>query len=142
MSTDCVFCKIIAGELKTYKVYEDGQTIVFLDAGPVFAGHCLISPKVHYQTMMDLPHDLLAPLFSTTQLICRAVEKGLQSGGSFVAVNNKISQTVPHLHIHVIPRTKGDGMKGFFWPRRPYRDDEHMLEIQQKLQAAIKELES
>ncbi len=140
MSSVCVFCRIISGELKTYKIYEDDRTFVFLDAGPVFAGHCLVVPKVHYETMMDLPHDLLAPLFSTTQLICRAVEKGLQSGGSFVAVNNKISQTVPHLHVHVIPRRKGDGMKGFFWPRRPYRDDDHTLEVQELLQAAIAEL--
>jgi len=132
-----VFCRIIAGEVEAAKVYEDENTIVFLDRSPLFHGHCLVCPKVHYDTLPDVPASHLLPLMNVAQLICRAVEKGIGAEGSFVAVNNKISQSVPHLHVHVIPRTKGDGMKGFFWPRHPYPDNGAMLDIQAKLYAAV-----
>ncbi|MBC7926770.1 MAG: HIT family protein [Bryobacteraceae bacterium] len=136
----CVFCRIIAGQIETALVHEDEHTIVFLDSGPLFPGHCLICPRVHYDTLMDVPPELLQPLFQTAQLIARAMEReeaGLSAQGSFVAVNNRVSQSVPHLHVHVIPRRKGDGMKGFFWPRRPYRDSEHMRDTQQRVAAAV-----
>lgn len=141
-AVNCIFCKIVQGEVTAAKVFEDEQTIVFLDNGPLFAGHCLVCPKTHYDTLMDVPMDRLAPLFSITQLIGRAVERGLGAEGSFVAVNNKVSQSVPHLHVHVIPRRRGDGLKGFFWPRRPYKDKAEMESTAQKLAAAIVDLRS
>jgi histidine triad (HIT) family protein len=138
----CIFCKIVARQIDAAIVYEDDFTIVFLDNGPLFAGHSLVCPKQHYDTLMDVPPDRLQPLFSTAQLIARAVEHGLAAQGSFVAVNNKVSQSVPHLHVHVVPRTKGDGMKGFFWPRRPYKDNDEMARTADALRAAITYLRS
>jgi histidine triad (HIT) family protein len=136
-ASDCIFCKIVAGQLDAYVVYEDDLTTVFLDNGPLFAGHSLVCPKQHYDTLMDVPPDRLQPLFSTAQVVARAIEKGLGADGSFIAINNKISQSVPHLHVHVIPRRRGDGMKGFFWPRRPYKDKEEMAQTRDALRAAI-----
>jgi histidine triad (HIT) family protein len=112
--------------------------IVFLDHSPMYHGHCLVSPKEHYETLLDVPEHLLQPLFSTVQLVGRAVEEALGSGGSFVAVNVKVSQTVPHLHVHVIPRTRGDGMKGFFWPRKPYNGAEHAAEVARAIGDAMR----
>jgi histidine triad (HIT) family protein len=141
-AADCVFCRIAAADVDAYRVYEDEETVVFLDSRPVFAGHSLVCPRVHYGTLMDVPHEKLAPLFATTQLIASAMESGLGASGSFVAVNNKVSQSVPHVHVHVIPRTRGDGLKGFFWPRRPYRNREEALETQKTLEAAVTLLRS
>lgn len=141
-ASGCVFCRIVAGEVDAARIHEDENTIVFLDNGPLFPGHCLVCPKEHFDTLPDVPSELLVPLFSTAQLIARAVEKALGAEGSFVAINNKVSQSVPHLHVHVIPRRRGDGMKGFFWPRRPYRDQEHILETQRALQSALTYLRS
>src|SRR3954452_13689725 len=138
----CGFCKIVAGTIAAHRVYDDDLTTVFLDNSPVFPGHCLVCPKRHYDTLMDVAPNDLSPLFATAQLIGRAVERGLGAEGSFIAINNKISQSVPHLHVHVIPRRRGDGMKGFFWPRRPYRDAEHLLETQRALQSALTYLRS
>ena len=140
MPNECVFCRIVRDEVKAYRVYEDALTITFLDSGPLFAGHSLVCPKQHYDTLMDVPPDLLTPLFSTAQLVARAVEQGLGADGSFIAINNRISQSVPHLHVHVIPRRRGDGMKGFFWPRRPYRDEAEMVQTQKSLESAIAQL--
>jgi histidine triad (HIT) family protein len=138
----CVFCKIVSGQIDSHLVFEDDLTIVFLDNGPLFPGHCLVCLKQHYDTLMDVPQEMLTPLFRTAQLIARGVESGLGAEGSFVAVNNKISQSVPHLHVHVIPRKRGDGMKGFFWPRRPYRDQQHMTETRDALRAAVESLQA
>ena len=137
MASDCIFCKIIAGQVDAHIVYEDELTSVFLDSGPLFPGHSLVCPKTHYDTLMDVPPDLLEPLFATAQVVARAVEKGLGAEGSFIAINNKISQSVAHLHVHVIPRRRGDGMKGFFWPRRPYKDQQEMARTREALRAAI-----
>jgi histidine triad (HIT) family protein len=137
-SAQCIFCKIIAGEIEAARVYEDDRVIVFLDNTPLFPGHCLVCPKEHYETLMDVPQDWLEGVFATAQTVARAVESGLGAEGSFIAINNKVSQTVPHLHVHVVPRRRGDGLKGFFWPRRKYRDGEEMAETQQILQRAIK----
>ncbi|MGH9628611.1 MAG: HIT family protein [Bryobacteraceae bacterium] len=142
MSENCVFCKIVSGEIKACKIDEDDKSIVFLDTSPVFHGHCLISPKEHFETLMDVPVARLEPLFSKAQLVARAVEKGLGSDGSFIAINNRVSQTVPHLHVHVIPRKRKDGMKGFFWPRHKYRDEAHMEETRQALQSAMAALKA
>ena len=133
----CVFCRIIRGEIEAARVYEDERILVFLDNSPLFPGHCLVCPKEHHELLTDLPDDLLAPVLGTSRLVARAVEHGLGAEGSFVALNNRISQSVPHLHMHVIPRRKGDGMKGFFWPRRPYRDKDEMRTTQERLQAAL-----
>jgi histidine triad (HIT) family protein len=134
---NCVFCKIVQGSIAAETVYEDATSIVFLDNTPLFAGHCLVCPKEHFDTLMDVPPPLLEPLFTTAQRIARAVETGLGAEGSFVAINNKISQSVPHLHVHVIPRRPKDGMKGFFWPRRPYRDADEMKETAEALRRVI-----
>lgn len=143
MSTEgCVFCKIIAGTIATDVVYEDAHVIVFLDNAPLFPGHCLVCPRQHYDTLMDVPREALSSLFGAVQLIGQAVEKGLDAQGSFVAVNNKVSQSVPHLHVHVIPRRRGDGMKGFFWPRRPYKDKEHATSTVKALQDALAALQA
>ena len=140
MPQDCVFCRIVRGEVKAWKIYEDELTIVFLDAGPLFPGHSLVCPKEHYDTLLDVPNDLLEPLFATAKLIGAAVERGLGAQGSFVAINNRISQSVPHLHVHVIPRRRQDGLKGFFWPRRPYKDEAEAEAAAKALQGAVGEL--
>lgn len=142
MSVDCVFCKIVSGEIPAHKVYEDDVSIVFLDNGPLFPGHCLVSPKQHIETLADLPAALLQPIFANAQMIAKAVELGLEAEGSFVAVNNRISQSVPHLHVHVVPRRKKDGLRGFFWPRQSYRDEAEKLSILEALRAAVKQLQA
>jgi histidine triad (HIT) family protein len=116
----CVFCAIVAGEEPAEVVFDDTAALAFLDRRPVFPGHVLIVPRDHVQTLADLPVDQVAPLFQRVQLITAAVESALAADGSFVAMNNRVSQSVPHLHVHVVPRRRGDGLRGFFWPRRKY----------------------
>jgi histidine triad (HIT) family protein len=141
-ASDCIFCKIAGGQIDAYVVYEDELTTVFLDNGPLFAGHSLVCPKTHYDTLMDVPPDMLEPLFATAQVIARAVETALGAEGSLIAINNKVSQSVPHLHVHVIPRRRGDGLKGFFWPRRPYKDKDEMARTRDALRAAITSIQA
>ena len=136
----CVFCQIIRGEAPAYVVLEDRVSLAFLDRRPLFPGHCLLVPKEHYATLIDLPAELIGPLFSQAQLLARAMEQGLQAEGTFVAMNNRVSQSVPHLHIHVVPRRKKDGLKGFFWPRQSYKSDVAMQEVRQRLRAALGEI--
>lgn len=136
----CVFCRISAGEIDSYRIHEDDRVVVFLDSGPIFPGHCLVCPRDHYELFTEAPADVLQPVMSTAQLVGKAMERGLGADGAFIAVNNRVSQSVPHLHVHVIPRRKGDGMKGFFWPRRPYRDREHAVETQNALRSALRYL--
>jgi histidine triad (HIT) family protein len=133
----CIFCQIIRGEARAYEVLEDQVSLAFLDRRPLFPGHCLLVPKEHYATLIDLPAGLIGPLFSRAQLLARAMEQGLQAEGSFVAINNRVSQSVPHLHIHVVPRRKKDGLKGFFWPRQSYESEAAMQEVQQRLRATL-----
>jgi histidine triad (HIT) family protein len=137
MESNCIFCKIVAGELETTQVFEDESTVAFLDHRPVFPGHVLLIPKNHYETLSDLPQKLIAPLFHNAQLLSRAVEQGLEAHGTFVGINNRVSQSVPHLHIHVVPRRFKDGLRGFFWPRRKYESVEQMIEIQQAIKSAL-----
>lgn len=120
---DCIFCQIAAGQIAAQTVYEDDESIAFLDIHPLFPGHVLLCPREHYETLTDLPTSMCGPIMTKTQLLARAVETALAAEGTFIAVNNRVSQTVPHLHIHVVPRRRRDGLKGFFWPRTPYRDD-------------------
>jgi histidine triad (HIT) family protein len=119
----CAFCAIVAGEVAATMVLDEGDVVGFLDVRPVFKGHVLVVPRAHHVTLTDLPVALVEPLLVATQRVARAVVDGLGSQGSFVAMNNVVSQSVPHLHVHVVPRTKGDGLRGFFWPRHTYDDD-------------------
>jgi histidine triad (HIT) family protein len=133
----CTFCQIVSGEKSSFTVLEDDIMLAFLDHRPLFPGHCLLVPKTHYGTLLDLPTTLFAPLVANAQLLARAVERGLEAHGSFVAINNRISQSVPHLHIHVVPRRRKDGLKGFFWPRHPYTDEASIVTVQQVLRDTI-----
>jgi histidine triad (HIT) family protein len=137
LSVECRFCQIIQGKVSSQTVFEDSVSMAFLDHRPLFPGHCLLVPKEHYETMLDLNSRLIAALFSNAQLLARAMEEGLAADGSFVAVNNRVSQSVPHFHIHVVPRRKKDGLKGFFWPRQKYQDESHMLEVASALRSAV-----
>jgi histidine triad (HIT) family protein len=125
----CVFCNIIAKTIPAHVVLEDDLTLAFLDQRPLFPGHVLLVPKTHFETLADVDPSLLGPLFVNAQRLMRALEKGLGAEGTFVAMNNKISQSVPHLHVHVVPRRKKDGLKGFFWPRQAYGSDSDMEHV-------------
>jgi histidine triad (HIT) family protein len=133
----CLFCGIISGEVSATVVFEDHISLAFLDHRPLFPGHCLLVPKDHFETLGNLPTNLVGPLFENVQLLTRAVELALEAEGSFVAMNNRVSQSVPHLHVHIVPRRKKDGLKGFFWPRNKYGGEDHMAEVQKSIQAAI-----
>ena len=141
MSRDCIFCRIVRGEVRSHTVHEDDGIVVFLDSGPLFPGHCLVCPKEHYENIHDLPEHLMQPMLATGKLIAAAVEHGLGAEGSFMAINNTVSQSVPHLHLHVVPRRRQDGLRGFFWPRNPYRDEAHAVETRDKLREAIAKLQ-
>ena len=133
----CLFCQVVRGEKAALPVLEDDVVFAFLDHRPLFPGHTLLVPKVHHETLADLPADLLAPLFGAAQRLSRAVENAMGAAGTFVAINNKVSQSVPHLHVHIVPRRPKDGMKGFFWPRVPYASPEHAAETQAAIRAAL-----
>jgi histidine triad (HIT) family protein len=126
----CAFCRIIGREEEATIVFEDSISLAFLDHRPLFPGHCLLVPKKHFETLADLPADLVGPIFQRAQLLERAIEEGLEADGTFVALNNRISQSVPHVHIHLIPRHRKDGLKGFFWPRQRYPDDAAIIRVQ------------
>ena len=133
----CLFCGIASGETSATVVFQDELSVAFLDHRPLFPGHTLLVPRKHFETLGDLPTELLAPLFRNVQLLARAVELACGAEGSFVAMNNRVSQSVPHLHVHIVPRRKKDGLKGFFWPRSKYESEAQLVEIQQSIQAAI-----
>jgi histidine triad (HIT) family protein len=137
MSDACIFCKIIAHEIPSEIVYEDEVSMAFLDITPLFPGHVLLSPKAHAQTLTDLPADTVGPLFLNAQKLTRAVESALEAKGSFIGINNRVSQSVPHLHIHIVPRKPKDGLRGFFWPKNPYSSPEHLKETADKIRAAL-----
>jgi histidine triad (HIT) family protein len=115
-----IFCQIVRDEIEAAVVARTDEMIAFLDHRPVFKGHVLVAPARHVDTLLDLPDELLVPLFSLTQRVAAAIGAVLGAQGTFVAINNVVSQSVPHLHVHVVPRTKGDGLRGFFWPRTSY----------------------
>jgi histidine triad (HIT) family protein len=121
-------------------VFEDEHTIAFLDVHPVFPGHVLVSPKPHFVTLNDLPREAIGPLFGKVQLLAKAVESALEADGTFVAINNTIGQTVPHLHVHVIPRRRRDGLKGFFWPRHDYQDDQARQSVREAIERELVKL--
>ena len=134
---NCLFCGIVNGEVSASIVFEDEISTAFLDHRPLFPGHCLLVPKEHFETLTDLPVELVGPFFQNAQLLTLAVEVALEAEGSFVAMNNRVSQSVPHLHVHVVPRRRKDGLKGFFWPRNKYIDQAEMLGVQKLIQTAI-----
>jgi histidine triad (HIT) family protein len=138
---DCRFCAIVAGEEKAaHVIFEDETSLAFLDHRPLFPGHCLLVPRDHHETLAELPRELLEPLFAAAQLLSRAIPDAMGKPGSFVAMNNIVSQSVPHLHVHVVPRRPKDGLRGFFWPRRKYDSEEHMAEVAETLRATIAKL--
>ena len=139
---NCLFCRIVSGELAATVVYEDDVSVAFLDHRPLFHGHTLLVPRTHVETLGDLPVSLVEPFFKTTQVLSLAVEAALDAQGTFVAMNNRVSQSVPHLHVHIVPRTKGDGLKGFFWPRTKYKSDEEMVAVKQLIAAQIAKIKS
>ena len=134
---DCLFCRIVDGAVPSFTVLDEPFVVGFLDTRPVFRGHVLLVPRIHVDTLPDLPRELLAPLMGAVQRTATAMVTGLGAQGSFVAANNIVSQSVPHLHWHVVPRTKGDGLRGFFWPRTRYASDEEAQEYAARLADAI-----
>ncbi|MEE9414464.1 MAG: HIT family protein [Acidimicrobiales bacterium] len=133
---DCAFCSIIDGSASAHIVIDDEHTLAFLDVRPLFPGHILLVPRSHYETLADLPVDLIEPLFARARRLSSLMVDALEAEGSFVAMNNTVSQSVPHLHVHIVPRRKGDGLKGFFWPRNNYDNEAHAADTAQLLRRA------
>jgi len=142
MNENCVFCGIISGRVPAPIVFEDEMTVAFLDHRPVFPGHCLLVPRNHWETLADLPRDLVGPFFANAQLLAQAVEQALEAHGTFVGINNRVSQSVPHLHVHIVPRRRKDGLRGFFWPRHKYENAQQMQLIQEAIKSTIHKLVS
>jgi histidine triad (HIT) family protein len=140
MADDCLFCRIVSGEVPATLVYVDKNSLAFLDHRPLFPGHTLLVPREHVETLVDLPPALVGPFFQAAQSLARSVEFAMEAEGTFVAMNNRVSQSVPHLHVHIVPRRRKDGLKGFFWPRTKYKDEEEMKVVQRKIAAALQEL--
>ncbi len=134
---DCAFCAIARGEADAAVVHADERCVAFLDIRPLFHGHVLLIPRSHVETLPDLPVGELEPLFGTAQRLCRAVEAAMDAQGTFVAMNNVVSQSVPHLHVHVVPRRRKDGLRGFFWPRTRYADPAEMDAVAARIAAEL-----
>lgn len=134
---DCLFCDIAAGRAPARLVFEDEVAVAFLDVRPLFPGHTLVVPRAHHETLTDVPAEEVGPLFTRVRRLTAAVEEGMAAAGSFVAANNRVSQSVPHFHVHVVPRNPKDGLRGFFWPRRRYADEAHAEETAARLRAAL-----
>ncbi len=137
MVTDCMFCDIASGKLAAYVVLADDVAVGFLDARPVFKGHVLVVPRRHVVTLADLPAELIGPYFAAVQRVSAGLPAALGAQGTFVGINNVVSQSVPHLHAHVVPRTRGDGLRGFFWPRHRYDSDEEAARYASLISAAL-----
>lgn len=133
----CVFCEIVSGDNPAEVVFEDDTCLVFLDIRPLFPGHCLVIPRMHVETLGELPAASTAPLFGCVQMVSRVLPDALGAHGTFVAINNKVSQSVAHLHVHVVPRRFKDGLKGFFWPRRGYEDAAHMQRVAEAIRMTL-----
>ena len=134
---ECLFCAAVSGSLAVASVYDSSTVFAFLDHRPVFKGHVLVVPRAHVEVLGDLPLEAVGPYFADVQRVAVAVEKGLGAGGTFVALNNRVSQSVPHLHTHVVPRTKGDGLRGFFWPRTKYASPDETADYAARIAAAL-----
>jgi len=134
---DCLFCRIAAGEEPAHLVLEDEHCFAFLDTRPLFWGHTLLVPRPHHEALWDLPDELLAPVFANAKRLSLAVRDAMGAQGSFVAMNNVVSQSVPHLHVHVVPRVRKDGLRGFFWPRTSYESDDQAAEVGARIRAEL-----
>jgi histidine triad (HIT) family protein len=132
----CAFCELVLHD-DGFRVFEDKHTIAFLDHRPLFPGHCLLIPKAHFETITDVPDSVLSMIFANARRLSAAVELAMRAQGTFIAANNRVSQSVPHFHVHIVPRTKGDGLKGFFWPRRKYKSPEEIASVTSALRIAI-----
>ena len=137
LSAKCVFCAIVAGQEQAFVVLYDEVAMAFLDVRPLFPGHTLVVPRTHLVTLLDLPADLVGPFFTEVQRVTAAVTEAMGAAGSFVAENNVGSQSVPHLHVHVVPRNRKDGLRGFFWPRTRYADDDEMATVAARIGAML-----
>jgi histidine triad (HIT) family protein len=135
----CLFCEIAAGTQAAEIVYEDTQSVAFLDHRPLFPGHVLLIPRRHMVTLADLPAAEVGAFFRIAQRLETAIERAMEADGSFIAINSIVSQSVLHLHVHIVPRRRKDGLKGFFWPRARYRDDAHRQETAEKIRAALRD---
>jgi histidine triad (HIT) family protein len=133
----CVFCDIARGNTPAEVVFEDELSLAFLDHRPLFPGHALLIPREHHETLGDLPDELVGPLFGNARLLSVVIRDATGAVGSFVACNNKVSQSVPHFHVHVVPRTPKDGLRGFFWPRKRYEDDDAMRSTGDAIRAEL-----
>lgn len=135
--TGCVFCAIVAGDASAHVVLEEPEVVAFLDRHPLFPGHTLVVPRVHHETFLDIPDGDEGPFFATVKRVAAAVTDAMDARGTFVAMNNRVSQSVPHLHVHVVPRRPKDGLRGFFWPRHRYDDDAHAAEVARRIADAL-----
>jgi histidine triad (HIT) family protein len=142
MAEECLFCRIAAGRVPADIFFEDELSLAFLDHRPLFAGHSLLIPRLHYETLADLPPAQVGPFFHNAQRLSSAVEETMAAEGSFLAVNNRVSQSVPHLHVHVVPRRKKDGLRGFFWPRGKYADAAEAESVRAALHNAMERLQN
>ncbi len=136
----CEFCRIVNKEVPAAVIYEDEISLAFLDRRPLFPGHTLLVPRRHFETFQELPREMIEQFFGNAQRLAAAMELGLAAAGSFVAINNRVSQSVPHLHVHVVPRRPKDGLKGFFWPRQPYKSEAELAATAEQLKAAVLKL--
>ena len=132
-----MFCGIVAGGVPTQVVLDEPAAVAFLDTRPVFPGHTLVVPRAHHETLADLPEELIGPFFSTVRRLAGAVEGAMDAHGTFVAMNNRVSQSVEHLHVHVVPRRRKDGLRGFFWPRQRYGSEAEMAEVAARIRTAV-----
>jgi histidine triad (HIT) family protein len=136
----CLFCAVVAGTEPAHVVLDEPDVVAFLDHRPVFKGHVLVAPRAHIVTLPELPPELLGPVFGAVARCCRAVVDGLGADGSWVAANNVVSQAVPHLHVHVVPRRRKDGLRGFFWPRQKYADEDEMSDYASRIRSVLANL--
>lgn len=140
--SECLFCAIVKDPARCVRVFEDANTFVFLDHRPLFPGHCLLVTKEHVPTLAELPASLIQAVFTNVRMVTVAVQSAMNAEGTFVAINNVVSQSVPHFHVHIVPRRKGDGLRGFFWPRGKYDSEEQAVAVADAIQKEIERLKS
>jgi histidine triad (HIT) family protein len=140
LTDGCRFCAIVSGDEAGHVVFEDEASLAFLDHRPLFPGHSLLVPREHHETIWDLPDDLLAALFSNARLLSSAIRSAMDAQGAFIALNNVVSQSVPHVHVHLVPRNRKDGLRGFFWPRHKYESEDHARRTAEAIRTAVREL--
>lgn len=138
MSGDCLFCRVVAGDAPAYVVLETETSFAFLDHRPVFPGHTLVVPRDHVVTLRELPADAIEPYFTDVQRVAAGVQDAMEADGTFVAANNVVSQSVPHLHVHVVPRRRKDGLRGFFWPRLKYESEDQMAAVAETIRERLR----